>query len=234
MSALGEKIFFGVPCMDHKIDVDCAISVFKKLQEYGGHQYFLKGISDIAYARNLLAHKFKKTDCDWFLMIDSDISFSDEDWELLWEGDEDIVVCAYARKMPGMPPADIGLGLARIHRRVFEMIENLENESGAEMAQRFYLNGEIHTHFFPNGVTGDSRWLGEDKGFLTLCSMTGAKVRWENRTRLRHRGSFYYGYPDQDCGAKFWSPNVQIERCEACGENPHTFDCPTLKPIVVM
>lgn len=215
-----EKIFFGVPCGDHRIDVDCAIAVFKKLSEYGGHQYFHKGISDVALARNLVAHRFhKKSDCDWFFMVDSDITFTDEDWRLLWEGDELIVVSAYARKIPGKGPTDIGLGFCRVHRKIFDAIEDLENAEGGEMAQRFYLDGEIHTHFFPNGVTGDSRWLGEDKGFLTLCSMTGIQPRWENRTHLGHAGRFVYGYPNQDNGAKFWKPPQSSAEIHLSGPN---------------
>lgn len=201
------RIFFCSPCMDHKIYVDMALCTFKKLHEHGGNIYLHKGLSDISLARNVIAHRYhKKTDYEWMMLIDSDISFSDQDWDFLWEGDEDIVTAPYARKIPGTSPATFGLGFTRVHRRVFDAIEQLENPDGAESAQRFYMDGEIHTHFFPNGVTGDSRWLGEDRGFFTLCSMTGINYRIENRCHLQHTGIFVYGYPDQSNGAKFWKP----------------------------
>jgi len=221
------KIFFGIPSADRRIDVDCAISTFKKFYEYGGNIYIHSGVSDLPLARNHVVKRFLKSTCDWLMMIDSDIIFGDEDWEYLWEGDEDIVTASYARKIPGAKPCDYGLGFTRVHRRVFAAINELRNENGTEMASRFYMEGETWTNFFPCGVTGDSRWLGEDRGFFTLCQLSGSSHRLEQRTRLQHVGSFIYGYPNQINGQEFFWP-------EEVPRDPHDSDYLSLPPVVEM
>jgi hypothetical protein len=220
------RIFFGVPCHDHRIDVDCMLSIYRKVSELpGSHTYFHKGISDVALARNIVAHRFMKSDCEWWMFVDSDIYFTDLDWQFLWEGDEDIVTAPYARKIPGVAPCEFGLGFTRVHRRVFEAIERLETDNGSEMAQRFYLDGEIHTHFFPNGVSGDSRWHGEDRGFFILCALTGTPYRIEKRCRLGHGGRFVYGYPNQDGGVQFWVGESETDDYREEGDG---------RPVVIM
>ena len=56
-------------------------------------------ISDVALARDITAQRFKKSGLEWWMLIDSDMIFSDEDFEFLWEGDEPIVIAPYARKI---------------------------------------------------------------------------------------------------------------------------------------
>jgi hypothetical protein len=219
MPAVQESIFYGIPSIDRRIDVECAISIFKMIGIYGGQSYFHMGISDISLARNLVTHKFRESKCDWFIMIDSDIIFTETDWRYLWEGTEDIVTAPYARKIPGKAPCLFGLGFTRVHRRVFEAIDALTNDVGAELAGRFYMENEIHVNYFPVGVTGDSRWLGEDRGFFTLCQMAGLQYRMENRCRLKHVGYFIYGYPDQDNGVTFWTPEPKPGECRIHGDN---------------
>ena len=217
------KIFYGVPCATRNIDVDCAIAIFKTVHQYGGQTYFHMGISDIALARNLVVQKFLLSECDWLMMIDSDIIFSDDDWNFLWEGDEDIVTAPYARKIPGKSPALFGLGFTRVNRRVFHSIDALQKDDSSPFVDQFYMDGAIHSHYFPNGVTGDSRWLGEDRGFFTLCAMASIPYRMEPRCTLRHVGSFIFGYPDQSNGTTWWRP-VE-EESDSEGDN---------RPIVVM
>jgi hypothetical protein len=240
MISIPERIFFGIPSIDRRIDIDCVVSTFKKLHECGGEIFINGGVSDIALTRNIIAKRFLKSNCDWLMMIDSDIIFSDEDWGFLWNGDEDIVTAPYARKIPGQAPANYGLGFTRAHRRVFTAIDQLETEQGSELASRFYMDGEMYVNYFPGGVTGDSRWLGEDRGFFTLCQIAGLNHRLETRTRLGHVGLFVYGYPTQNNGAHFYqSHQLQtieksteqcsvhgLENCEAC--------TPDNRPIVVM
>ena len=208
---MNETIFFGMPIANRSIDIQCAIATFKTLARVGGESYFHWGISDIALARNIVIHKFLKSNCEWIMMIDSDIIFTDRDFDLLWNGDDLIVTAPYARKIPGTTPALFGLGFTRVHRKVFEKIQELENKDGSETAQKFYMDGEIYTHFFPNGVTGDSRWLGEDRGFFTLCAMTGIPYRMEDQCRLQHAGSFLFGYPDQSNGATWWTAEPEFD-----------------------
>ncbi len=217
------KIFYGIPTHDRRIDVDCAIATFKAVHRTGGETYFHMGISEPHLARNLVTHKFLKSDCDWFQMIDSDIIFTEEDFDFLWEGDETIVTAPYARKIAGKEPALFGLGFTRIHRSVFNAIDELQAQDGSEFASRFYMDGEMHVHYYPGGVTGDSRWLGEDRGFFSLCMQANLPYRMENRCKLKHVGSFLYGYPDQSNGVTFWKPPIE----EDLGESDS-------RPVVVM
>lgn len=204
-----EKIFFGIPLSTRMIDYECAMSTYRTVARTGGHIYFHHGISDIALARNIVTQRFKESDCDWFMMIDSDIIFTEQDWDYLWEGSEMLVTAAYARKIPGKSPANYGLGFTRAHRSVFDAIDNCRNSEGAEYANRFYMDGAVHVNYYPGGVTGDSRWLGEDRGFFTLCQMADVEHRLETRCQLQHVGSFVYGYPDQSNGAHFFRPEEE-------------------------
>jgi len=200
-----ERIFFGVPSMDRRIDCECAISIFRTVQEMGGQTYFHMGVSDLPFARNTIAQRFKESDCDWLMMIDSDIIYSREDWNTLWKGSEELVCASYARKIPGKPPAEYGLGFVRAHRSVFDKIDALQNDNGTECAQRFYYDGKLYVHYFPGGVSGDSRWLGEDRAFFTLCQLAGVYHRLERNCSLQHVGNFVYGYPNQDNNCdRFW------------------------------
>jgi hypothetical protein len=220
-------IFFGVPSIDRRIDIDCVLGILKEIQMRGGQSYFHQGISDIALARNIVIHKFLKSDCDQLMMIDSDIIFTAQDFQYLLESDNALVTAPYARKIPGKSPAMFGLGFTLVHRSVFAALDALTNEQGEPVVGQFYLDGEIHSHYFPNGVTGDSRWLGEDRGFFTLCAMTGIKYTMETRCRLGHVGYFVYGYPDQSNGVQFWSPEPQ-------SPEDKEFSTAMDRPIVVM
>lgn len=211
-TASPEKIFFGIPLATRMIDFACSMAIHRTLARTGGNVYFHAGLSEIALARNVITQRFKQSDCDWFMMIDSDIVFSEDDWNYLWEGSEDVVTASYARKIPGKSPANYGLGFTRVHRRVFDKIDNLMNESGTmEIAARFYMDGAMHVNYFPGGVTGDSRWLGEDRAFFTLCQIAEIEHRLETRCQLQHVGSFLYGYPDQSNGAQFFKPESDEE-----------------------
>jgi hypothetical protein len=155
-------------------------------------------MSDISLARNEIVHVFLQTGMQWLMWVDSDIVFQVDDWNLLWEGDEDIVTAEYARKIPGLKPAAYGLGFTRVHRSVFVAIEDLHNEDTVtETAQRYYMGGAMKVNFHPCGASGDNRWLGEDRGFFTLAAMAGCTHRLETRTRLKHVGHIEFGYPNQ-------------------------------------
>ncbi len=200
------KIFFGVPSIDRRIDCECAISLFRTVQQFGGQTYFHMGVSDLPFARNTVVQRFKESDCDWLMMIDSDIIFSPEDWNTLWDNTEEMVTAPYARKIPGSPPAERGLGFTRVHRSVFDKIDAATQDNGQELAQRFYFNGKIYVHYFPVGVSGDSCWLGEDRAFFILCAIAGVNFKIERSCRLQHVGLFVFGYPDQVNGQTFWTP----------------------------
>jgi hypothetical protein len=193
-----DKVLVCIPTLDRRIDVGLLGGLLQCLHLFH-HPYIWGGMSDIALARNHIAHKFVEhdTEFDWMMCIDSDIEFDISDWELLWEGDEDIVTAVYSKKVIGEPPAQFGLGFTRIHRSVFEKMKELKNPDGTEMVPRFYDKGQIHLGYYTTGPNSDARWVGEDKSFFFRASLTDATYRLETRTRLRHIGYFAYHYPEQ-------------------------------------
>ena len=194
-----KDIYIMIPSHDRRLDCACVAGLLECRYFYERQPFFLLGISDIALARNMLAHKFLKENYEWLMFIDSDIEFRARDWQILYEGDEEIVTAEYARKVFGEPPAAYGLGFTRIHRSVFERINNaVDEKTGIEKAQRYYMLGELTTYFFAAGVTGDSRYVSEDRGFfLHAAHSAGATHRLEKRCHLGHVGNFVFGYPDQ-------------------------------------
>ena len=205
-------VLLATPALDFKLDVEHVQSVIAVLaQSAGGVQpYWLCGNSNIAEGRNRIAHFFlRHTPCDWLVALDSDIVFSLTDWGHLAEGDEDIVIGPYAKKVLGQPPVDFGLGFTRIHRRVFQRLADwmtegeADNGGGEESLHRFMLDGELAVDYYYTGASSDCRWFGEDSGFYHWCAMNNISMRQEKRTRLGHVGRFVYRYPDQIPG---WAP----------------------------
>jgi len=192
------EIVVSIPSIDRRVDVGCIGGLLQTCHLYH-HTDFFCGNSDIALARNEIAHRFVEySDFPWLVMIDSDIEFNPSDWELLWEGDEDIVTCAYSKKIIGEKPAEYGLGFTRVHRSVFERLRDLRMEDGKEALPRFYLKGDVMCAYFTSGPSHDSRWVGEDKSFFIRASLlNGCTCRVERRTTLRHIGAFPFHYPEQ-------------------------------------
>jgi hypothetical protein len=186
------------PSHDRRCDTGTVNSCLNVLPHLARNPFYFIGSSDICLARNMIAHKIHKhSPFEWLVWVDSDIIFSVEDWMYLWEGDEDIVTCPYAKKILGLDAAKYGLGFTRVHRSVFDKLDNLLDGDEKEVVQRFYMIGEMFSNFHPVGVTGDSRYHGEDKGFFLLASIANVAHRFEDRTRLKHVGPFEFGYPDQ-------------------------------------
>jgi len=193
-----EKVLVAIPVYDYKLDLRCVEGLFSCLPYYH-RPIFWSGMSNIALARNQIAHTFVEglTSYEWLMMIDSDTGFTVEDWQLLWEGEEQIVVAEYARKAIGEKPVQFGLGFTRVHRSVFEKMKELKQDDGSEKLGRFYHKGQMMVDYFPNGAIQSGRWIGEDQGFFMWAAYTESSVRIETRTKLKHIGRFEYGYPDQ-------------------------------------
>lgn len=198
-----DKVLVAIPAYDSRIDVACVSGLMQCLEFYS-RPFFWCAMSNIALARNEIAHFFVEqfTSYDWLMMIDSDTGFTHEDWKLLWEGDEQVVMAEYARKCLGEPPVQYGLGFTRVHRSVFEKMKALTMEDGSERLGRFYHRGKMMVDYFPNGAIQSGRWIGEDQGFFMWVGYTGASARLETRTKLKHVGRFEYGYPEQIPGYK--------------------------------
>lgn len=246
MTQISNSVFYGVPTIDRRIDVECINAIHDAVRWYGGEIRCMMGMSDIAFARDILTTRFKESDKEWFMMIDSDIIFEKEDLLYLWEGDDlDIVTAPYARKKPGEEPCLMGLGFTRVHRRVFNLLDTLKDDNGDDMAREFFHQGQMHRHYFMNGVSGDSRYISEDRAFFTLCKMVDANFRMEYRCKLGHVGPFIYKFPFQDGGARFWNPKpgtdlgryLEIpDESENLVCEPHgALNCPECsRPVVIM
>jgi hypothetical protein len=197
-----QKILLAIPCVDYKLDIQQVLSgIIPLLAATQGTviPFSNMGDSNVAHARNSCAHYFlNRTVCDTLFFLDTDILFTLEEFMWMLEGSEQVVIAPYARKVMGTQPTGFGMGFCRIHRSVFEMLNGLiDQETGTEMLGRYYLDGEIATHFHYTGASPDARWFGEDTGFWHYCALAGVTQRLERRTRLGHVGRYVYGYPNQ-------------------------------------
>ena len=203
MSHAPQKVMLGLPCADGKMYSEVVMHLMAILAAAGGlvRPFWLSGNSNVCMARNLVAHHFLyATDCDTLVFWDSDIVATLEDWAYLMEGDQQIVIAPYARKEMGREPVGFGMGFCRIHRSVFEALNEWTTEEGEDVLGRFYqteMPQPIATHFFYTGPSPEARWYGEDTGFWHFCARKQFSQRLEHRTRLGHIGLHKYGYPDQ-------------------------------------
>jgi hypothetical protein len=201
IDASPQKILLCMPSLDYKFDAEQVLTGLIPLlaATQGAVVPFSNmGCSNIAAARNACAHHFlRRTDCDTLFFLDTDILFTVEEFMFVLEGSEQVVIAPYARKILGMQPTGFGMGFSRIHRSVFEMLDGMVDEEGKDMLGRYYLDGEIATHYFQTGVSPDARWFGEDTAFWHYCAQAGITQRLERRTRLGHAGRFVYRYPNQ-------------------------------------
>jgi hypothetical protein len=200
IDASPHKVLLAIPCMDGRIWAECMLSIIQTLSVSGGQvtPFVLTGDSNICHARNSVAHYFlTKTDCDTLFFLDSDIAFSPSDFAAVLDGQEQVVIAPYARKVFGMEPVGFGMGFCRIHRSVFQTLSDMTDSEGQEALPRYFYNGEVATHFFFTGASPDARWFSEDTGFWHWCALNGITQRLERRTRLGHIGFYKYECPNQ-------------------------------------
>lgn len=196
-----ENILLAMPSYDGRIWTQTMLAVIQVLAASEGkvQPFFQVADSNIAHCRSMIAHYFKtRTQCDTLFCLDTDIVFTPTDFAYMLEGDEQIVIAPYARKIMGMRPTGFGMGFVRIHRSVFEMLDALTDEEGKEALARFYVEGQgIATHYYQTGPSSDAVWMGEDTAFWHLCRFAGVTIRLEKRTRLGHVGQYVYECPNQ-------------------------------------
>lgn len=162
--------------------------------------YYQTGCSNVALARNRAVHRFLQTDFQQLIFIDADIGFRASDWLALLEDDGSECVCAPYRKKDQRQAVKVhmGLGFARVSRAVLDAMADLRNEAGADLLQRFRMEGEEWVDYFPQGVGLDGLWRGEDHGFWLVAKIAGAQVRIEERCRLVHTGAAHWIYRAED------------------------------------
>lgn len=196
-----QRILLAMPCGDGRICAQTMMSVLSIMAPSEGQiqPYWHLFDSNIAHCRNAIAHYFlTRTECDTLFFLDSDIVFTNQDFACMLEGDEQVVIAPYARKIMGMSPTGFGMGFCRIHRSVFDTLNALTDEEGGEGLGRYYIEGQgVATHFFYTGASTDARWFGEDTGFWHFCALNRITTRFETRTKLGHVGQFVYGCPEQ-------------------------------------
>lgn len=194
-----DKIFIGIPSYDSRIDAALSQALLACTEFFSEMPVIQGGNALIQLARNELAHYFlTRTTCEWFMSIDSDIRFRREDWQLVWEGEEDIVCAEYSYKYLHMnAPVKFGLGFTRTHRSVFERIAALKTDDGQDLVRRFYHKGEMMVDFYTQHVSTEGRFVPEDHGFFRWAHVADATMRIETRTRLGHVGQFCFEYPDK-------------------------------------
>jgi len=176
-----------------------------------GGMYDHVGNSSISTARDIVVHHFlTRTRFEWFVWIDSDIAFSRRDWAYLMEDQAgELAVCTeYLRKTQdlSLQVANFGLGFARIHRSVFERLEELNRDDGEPRLLKY--RGQIISpqgerlfeemvEYHPIGIHPDGSRRNEDHGFWLMVRLAGIPIRIETRTKLGHSGDFTWWY-DKD------------------------------------
>lgn len=206
MTVPREKVLICIPTYDFKLESQLVLGLLSCTPYFSTMPMFYGGNSYVQLARNALAHHFveKRPECDWLMWIDADTSFTRNDWEIVWENENDLIVCAeYSKKLLGAPPVQGGMGFTRVHRSVYEKIKALQMDDGQDRVPRFTFDGELMVDYHACGVMANSQWIGEDRGFFMWAHTCKIPIRWETRTRLGHVGRLVYGYPDQIPGFKF-------------------------------
>jgi hypothetical protein len=179
-----------------------------------GAQYDHVGESSVSTARDYVVHYFlTRTTCEWLVWIDDDIAFSRTDWAYLMEqqGNEAAVCAEYMKKTQDLSPevANFGLGFARVHRSVYEQLDDLVNENHAPRLMRYRAGVvrdgertmEEFVEYHPIGVAPDQSRRNEDHGFWLMVRLAGIPIRKETRTRLGHTGSYTWWYDHERLGA---------------------------------
>jgi hypothetical protein len=201
------EIVVAVPCHTGRIDVLTANGLCniigtgrianQPLWNYGG--------SNVGAVRNDILHTFLTlSDCQWLMMIDDDIGFTVDDWDLLWEDQAgELAVCAeYLQKIDGEKvAAQFGLGFARVHRTVFERLMAMTLEDGTPFLRQGYYAGKLLWEFFPQGVTVAGEYRQEDHGFWQLVRIAQVSVRIERRCKLAHSGRSTWRYDADELAA---------------------------------
>ena len=169
-----------------------------KERGYVVYAHTVMGDPYIAKARNTLANKFLKSNCNIFIFLADDLQYEPEDLLRLVEAPGEVVAGAYriktskARYPVTINSNDNGLpiirsdgcvsakwvqtGFLRINRNVFERIV-------LHYPERVYYGIENNARtnmsydFFPQG-TGilHHAWIGEDYGFCELWHGLGGKI----------------------------------------------------------
>lgn len=176
------------------------------------HDGILVGESLPQRARNVLVHRFLKTDYTHLLFIDADLMFDPRDVFRMLELDLDIVGGAYRKKSDRydvddvgsyvlnmlddeaittdggyFPVKDIGTGFLLIKRQVFEKMRDAHPEWNCRIGNE----GEKGTAFFDTHIEPTTReYLSEDWVFCRRWRAMGGAVHCLASCTLTHFGTY--------------------------------------------
>ncbi len=193
------EIILGMPCKTGQNDVLTTVGLCNIIGSgrLANQPLIQHGGSNVGAVRNMIAHEFMKTGREWLMMLDDDIGFRTVDWDLLWEDQAgELAVCAeYLQKIDGRQvPAVFGLGFARVHRRVFELLNELTTDDGTPWVRQGIYAGTLVWDYFPQGVNSAGEYRQEDHGFWSLVHAAQVSIRMERRTNLKHSGRSTWTY----------------------------------------
>ena len=217
----GKKLMIGLPAYDHKVGVKMAVSLMQlgqKLLEHGidVEVNSLCGCSVVSRARNIIAHRFVKSDCDHLMFIDADMTFeADSVIRLMcWNQDKAIVAGAYEARKEGkvyivsldggygvngpqgkvtMDAAGlvrayrVATGFMMIQKRVFEVLK----EAHPEWEHKDTNTDERMYSFFDFKSTPGG-YIGEDFLFCDRVREQGMDIWLDPTIKLGHMGIHEY------------------------------------------
>jgi hypothetical protein len=212
-------VMIATPSLDGRVEAGYAGGLSSCASEhlFGTNTFFIQN-SHIGLVRDQIAHAFKRNKFfDWLVLIDADIAFSASDFKILMDYPQNrstqaplieenppgttlldgkaLIVCAeYARKVDTLEPATFGLGFTRIHRRVFEILDDATDSEKVPLCGSFTYKGDVIVEYFPSGTGANGGWFSEDHGFFHICRLAGIQPRIEQRTKLVHIGRKAYAY----------------------------------------
>jgi len=179
----------------------------------------MKNESLITRARDNLVTSFLETDYERLLFIDSDIEFSSEDIQKLWNMDVDVAVGAYPMKTKGSPTAGwvrgelintedmdgveavdfAGTGFMMIKREVFIKFQRTHpNRFHREGLPSDQLNDYRKSFcYFDSRLSEGETWkervrYPEDYAFCHDFRAMGGKIMLDPTIKLKHWGQFGY------------------------------------------
>jgi hypothetical protein len=210
-----KKIFISVPAYDSKIYVYGMFSMYNNvsLLEKAGYKVIFHAQLGCCYldqTRNKIVDKFLSSDCEYLIMVDTDLAFDANAMIKLILADKEIVAGAYPYRSADQEgfPISIKLdenripigdrekcllecsfvptGLMCIKRSVFEILIK-------EYPDLIDTKGE--RQFFQTGILfakeGNRDYFGEDVYFCEICKRAGIKIWCEPNIGMVHIGELH-------------------------------------------
>lgn len=199
------KVFLGTPIY-REAPVEFMLNVRGAFDKKLIHNVGFKiGDSLVSRARNNLTHEFLKTDCEYFLQVDSDIVFKHEDIERILSHKLKIIGGIYPIKEKEtrwclnkfkfnfnvnselVAVSETGTGFLLIHREVFQAI----SKDDPTRIYKCDMDNETKYDYWRVGVK-DGRYLSEDWWFCQDAREAGFEILVDTKVVLGHLGTAMY------------------------------------------